>query len=64
MPIDPTPEGGEVMHEPLEKPFPSSKPAGGDEGGHEARDEDNSKDALANRDLDAQTGTARPPLGN
>lgn len=25
MPIDPTPEGGELMHQPVVKPFPISK---------------------------------------
>ena len=62
MPIDSKPEGEEVMHPPVDKPFP--QPPLADEGGHAARDEENSKDALANRELDEQTTLARPPLGN
>ncbi|MDB5932409.1 MAG: hypothetical protein JWR60_4116 [Polaromonas sp.] len=35
-----------------------------EQGGHDARDEEDSMDGLANRELDEQTLIARPPLGN
>ncbi|MES2976780.1 MAG: hypothetical protein V4731_00025 [Pseudomonadota bacterium] len=69
MPVDPTPEGGEVFHRPIEQPFPpaqfeASTQGVAEPGGHDARDEEDSRQALANRELDQQTGLARPPLGN
>ncbi len=46
------------MHPHVNKPFP--QPPLADEGGQVDRDQENSKDALANRELDAQTTLARP----
>jgi hypothetical protein len=62
MPINPATEGDAVKSVPSEKPF--SPPEVSEENGHDARDEENSKDALANHELDEQTTIARPPLGN
>lgn len=62
MPIDPTPQGGDVKPVPAGKPF--SQPQASDQGGHAARDVEDSKDALANHELDELTTIARPPLGN
>lgn len=63
MPINPNPEGAQAKPTPTDKPFfPPQGPL--DEGGHDARDQENSKDALANHELDELTTIARPPLGN
>ena len=48
-----------------ETPDQSSEPPKvSDQGGHDARDEEDSTEGLANRELDGQTVIARPPLGN
>ncbi|MDB5845518.1 MAG: hypothetical protein JWP79_2828 [Polaromonas sp.] len=62
MPINPDSAGAKAEPTPAEKPF--SPPEVSEEGGHDARDEENSDDALANHALDEQTTIARPPLGN
>ena len=59
MPVNPHP-GGQPTERPAKEPLPKVS----EEGGHDARDEEDSKDALANRELDEQTTLARPPLGN
>jgi hypothetical protein len=77
MPIDPSPEGAELMHQPVVKPFPESGdakrpvPADVDDDGHnhdgEQRDvqqeTQDSEQGLAHGALSEQA-VAKPPLGN
>jgi len=77
MPIDPSPEGAELFHQPVVKPFPESAdrkhrvPADANEDGHnhegEQRDlqteTQDSRQGLAHGALDEQA-VAKPPLGN
>ncbi|RYX95222.1 MAG: hypothetical protein EOO28_12480 [Comamonadaceae bacterium] len=70
MPIDPTPEGGEIMHQPVVKPFPQKtedEKADGDKSVHDSSPAEHDHGALKNglREgaMDGQ-GVARPPLGN
>jgi len=67
MPINTPPQDDETRRPPgAAKPTgaPEDTRGGAHEGGHEARDEEDSDQGLANRELDALTHIARPPLGN
>jgi len=77
MPIDPSPEGAELLHQPVVKPFPEPAasrrgvPADVNDDGHnhegEQRDvqaeTQDSRRGLAHGDL-AEQQVAKPPLGN
>jgi hypothetical protein len=77
MPIDSSPEGAELLHQPVVKPFPETAaskrrvPAGLNDDGHnhegEKRDvqteTQDSGQGLAHGAL-AEQGVAKPPLGN
>jgi hypothetical protein len=77
MPIDPSPEGAELLHQPVVKPFPESAdpkrrgPADVNADGHnhegEKRDSQaeaqDSEQGLAHGALGEQA-VAKPPLGN
>ncbi len=63
MPIDSSPEGGEIMHQPVVKPFPVNAPADDE---HKQKDREQVIDeALEDSSaLKPDHPTARPPLGN
>lgn len=77
MPIDPSPEGAELLHQPVVKPFPESGASGrrtpadvNDDGhNHEGEKRDvqgetqDSEQGLAHGVLTEQA-VAKPPLGN
>lgn len=62
MPIDPTPEGGEILHQPVVKPFPENKPEPDDKPeagqGEQQREKSDAGRGPANGWLDGQT---QPP---
>ncbi|MDO9403878.1 MAG: hypothetical protein Q7T87_07610 [Polaromonas sp.] len=74
MPIDSSPEGGEILHQPVVKPFPQKTelPEGGEHPGKEPGEHDNSPgehDAglLTDNIEEGPNGSpvaVRPPLGN
>lgn len=46
MPIDPTPEGGEILHQPVVKPFPESTPNNEEQDKHQEEPETTKKGRL------------------
>lgn len=63
MPIDPSPEGGEIMHQPVVKPFPVNEPADGE---HKKKHREQLDDEAVedSSGLSPDDSIARPPLGN
>lgn len=63
MPIDPSPEGGEILHQPVVKPFPVNAPAVDEHSKkHPGQLDDEAVQDSAG--LSQDESIARPPLGN
>lgn len=63
MPIDPSPEGGEIMHQPVVKPFPVNAPKD-DEPRKKHPGQLDDEAAEESSVLSPDGSIARPPLGN
>ena len=77
MPIDPSPEGAELLHQPVVKPFPESAahkpriPADASEDGHNHDGEERDFQSEARESgqglahgAPSEQAVAKPPLGN